>query len=166
MSRRPRRNHTPAFKARRWRLPPSRAIERWLSLRSSSTSTPIRSHRGKRSLRAGHFFETDGDAYLHKYAGLLDTSAILWIVPRSMRWRPSTFVRKPARKCGPIFSEARGRAHLDRRRSTVVRLRILDGCSDFFAFSKIWHYFLVLQVATALGVTEIAGALNLNKGAT
>ena len=38
---------------RRWRLPPSRAIERWLSLRSSSTCTPIRSHRGKRSSEGG-----------------------------------------------------------------------------------------------------------------
>jgi FAD binding domain len=33
------------------RLPRSRAIERWLSLLSSSTSTPIRSQRGRRSLR-------------------------------------------------------------------------------------------------------------------
>jgi hypothetical protein len=30
-------------------LPPSRAIERWLRLPSSSTFTPIRSHRGRRS---------------------------------------------------------------------------------------------------------------------
>ena len=37
---------------RRWRLPPSRAIERWLNWRSSSTSIPIRSHRGKRSSKA------------------------------------------------------------------------------------------------------------------
>ena len=36
----------------RWRLPPSRAIEHWLSLPNSSTSTPIRSHRGRRSSRA------------------------------------------------------------------------------------------------------------------
>src|SRR5437868_4138811 len=38
---------------RRWRLPPSRAIEHWLSLASSSTFTPIRSRRGRRSLRKG-----------------------------------------------------------------------------------------------------------------
>src|SRR5512139_959319 len=50
MSRRPRRNHTPAFKAK-VALAPSRAIEPWLSWRSSSTSTPIRSRRGKRSLK-------------------------------------------------------------------------------------------------------------------
>src|SRR3954468_19417058 len=37
---------------RRWRLPPSRAIERWLNWRSSLTSIPIRSHRGKRSSKA------------------------------------------------------------------------------------------------------------------
>ena len=37
----------------RWRLLPSRAIAHWLSLRSSSTCTPIRSHRGRRSSRAG-----------------------------------------------------------------------------------------------------------------
>jgi len=52
MTRRPRRT-THRSSKQRWRLPPSRAIERWLSLRSSSTSTPTRSHRGKRSLRAG-----------------------------------------------------------------------------------------------------------------
>jgi hypothetical protein len=45
MQRRPRRNHTPAFKAK---VAP-RAIERWLNWRSSLTSIPIRSHRGKRS---------------------------------------------------------------------------------------------------------------------
>ena len=38
---------------RRWRLLRSRAIARWLSLRSSSMSTPIRLHRGRHSLRAG-----------------------------------------------------------------------------------------------------------------
>ena len=37
MQRRPRRNHTPAFKAK-WRLPPSSAIERWLNWWSSLTS--------------------------------------------------------------------------------------------------------------------------------
>lgn len=50
MSRRARRNHTPAFKAK---VAQSRATGRWLSWRSNSTSIPIRSHRGKRSLRAG-----------------------------------------------------------------------------------------------------------------
>src|ERR1700704_5423938 len=39
---------------RRWHSRPSRAIVHWLSLRSSSTSTPVRLHRGKRSLRKGH----------------------------------------------------------------------------------------------------------------
>jgi hypothetical protein len=34
-------------------LQPSKAIAHWLSWRSSSTSTPIRSHHGKRSSRAG-----------------------------------------------------------------------------------------------------------------
>ena len=38
---------------RRWRLPRSRASERWQNLPSSSTSIPIRSRRGRRSLRAG-----------------------------------------------------------------------------------------------------------------
>jgi hypothetical protein len=42
MNRRPRRNHTLAFIA----------IEHWPNWRSSSMSTPIRSHRGKRSWRA------------------------------------------------------------------------------------------------------------------
>ena len=37
----------------RWRLPPSKAIGHWRSLPSSSTFTPIRLHRGRRSLRAG-----------------------------------------------------------------------------------------------------------------
>ena len=42
-SRRPRRNHTPGFEAKgpRWLLPPSKAIEHWLSWRSSSTSRRI-----------------------------------------------------------------------------------------------------------------------------
>ena len=38
---------------RRWRLPPSRAIEHSRSWPSSSTFTPIRSQHGRRSLRAG-----------------------------------------------------------------------------------------------------------------
>jgi hypothetical protein len=52
MSRRPRRNPTATFKAK-VALAAIRGIEHWLSLRSSSTSIPIRSHRGKRSSRAG-----------------------------------------------------------------------------------------------------------------
>ena len=52
MSRRPRRNHTRASRPR-WLLPPSRAIEHWPSWRSSSTSAPIRSRRGKHSSRKG-----------------------------------------------------------------------------------------------------------------
>ena len=51
MSKRPRRNHAPAFKAK-LALAAIKAIEHWLSLRSSSTSTPIRSPRGRRSSRA------------------------------------------------------------------------------------------------------------------
>ena len=50
--RRPRRNHTPAFKAK-VALAAIRAIEHWFSSRSSSTSIPIRSRRGRRSSRAG-----------------------------------------------------------------------------------------------------------------
>ena len=49
MSRRPRRNHTPAFKAK----VAQGGSKTWLSLLSSSTCTPIRSPRGKRSSRAG-----------------------------------------------------------------------------------------------------------------
>ena len=51
MSRRPRRNHTPAFKAKE-ALAAIKGYRRWLSWRNSSMSTPIRSHRGKRSSRA------------------------------------------------------------------------------------------------------------------
>ena len=52
MSRQPHPNpHRPSRRA--WRLRLSRAIERWLSWRSGSTSIQIRSHRGKRALRAG-----------------------------------------------------------------------------------------------------------------
>ena len=51
MQRRPRRNHTPAFKAK-VALAAIKGIERWHSLPSSSTSTPIRSQRGRSSLRA------------------------------------------------------------------------------------------------------------------
>jgi hypothetical protein len=53
MSKRPLRNYTPAFKAKVGACGPSRAIEHWLSWRSSSTFIPIKSHRGKRSWRAG-----------------------------------------------------------------------------------------------------------------
>ena len=52
MSKRRRRNHTPAFKAR-VALAAIKAIEHWPSLRSSSTFTPIRLHHGRRSLRKG-----------------------------------------------------------------------------------------------------------------
>ena len=52
MSRRPRRNHTPAFKAK-VALAAIKAIGHWRSLPSSSTFIPIRSRRGKRSLRKG-----------------------------------------------------------------------------------------------------------------
>ncbi len=50
MQKRPRRNHTPAFKAK-VALAAVRAIGRWLSLPSNSMFTPIRSQRGKRSWR-------------------------------------------------------------------------------------------------------------------
>src|ERR1035437_2719112 len=52
MSRRPRRNHTPAFKAK-VALAAIKGDRTLAELRCSSMSTPIRSHRGKRSLRAG-----------------------------------------------------------------------------------------------------------------
>ena len=59
MSRRPRRNHTPAFKAK-VALAAIKGDERWLSWHSSSTFTPIRSQlesaaggRGGRRVRAG-----------------------------------------------------------------------------------------------------------------
>jgi hypothetical protein len=52
MNRRSRRNHTPTFKAK-VALAAIKAIEDWHSLRNSSTFTPIRSHHGKRSSRAG-----------------------------------------------------------------------------------------------------------------
>ena len=48
---RERRNHTRPSR-RRWRLSPSRAIERWRSLPSSSTSIPTRSHCGRRCRKA------------------------------------------------------------------------------------------------------------------
>ena len=52
MSRRARRNHTPAFKAKgRW--PPSGARARWLNWRSTSTFIPTRSCNGSRSFRKG-----------------------------------------------------------------------------------------------------------------
>ena len=53
MSRRPRRNHTPAFKAKCGACRHQRRSDAGCSLLSSSTFTPIRSHRGRRSLRAG-----------------------------------------------------------------------------------------------------------------
>ena len=46
---------TPRLSRRRWHLPPSRAIEHWLSWRSSSTSIPIRSHRGRQGGAADVF---------------------------------------------------------------------------------------------------------------
>jgi transposase len=48
MKRRPRRNHTPAFKAK-VAIAAIKAIGRLRSLRSSSTFIPTRSQRGKRS---------------------------------------------------------------------------------------------------------------------
>ena len=51
MQRRPRRNHTPAFKAK-VALAAVKGDRRWLNWRSSLTSIPIRSHRGKRSSKA------------------------------------------------------------------------------------------------------------------
>ena len=53
MSRRPRRNHTPAFKAKVALGRHQGRRRRWPSWRSSSTSIPIRSRRGRRSSRAG-----------------------------------------------------------------------------------------------------------------
>ena len=53
MNRRPRRNHTPTFKAKVALAAIKGYFEPWLSLRSSSTCIPIRSHRGRRSLRKG-----------------------------------------------------------------------------------------------------------------
>ena len=51
MQTRPRRNHTPAFKAKVALA--AIVIGRWRSLPSSSPSIPIGSHRGRRSSRAG-----------------------------------------------------------------------------------------------------------------
>jgi len=50
MNRRPRRNHTPAFKAK-VALAPSRTTGPLLNWRSSSTFTPIRSRLGRPSWR-------------------------------------------------------------------------------------------------------------------
>jgi transposase len=50
MSRRPRRNHTPAFK---WHLPPSRAIGHWRSLPSSSDVHPNQITSRKAQLESG-----------------------------------------------------------------------------------------------------------------
>ena len=52
MTRRPRRNHTPAFKAK-VALAAVKGDRTLISWQSSSTSTPTRSHRGRRSLRVG-----------------------------------------------------------------------------------------------------------------
>ena len=52
MSKRPRRNHTPAFKAK-VALSAIKAMEHWLSLRSSSTCTPIRLTPWKAQLEEG-----------------------------------------------------------------------------------------------------------------
>ena len=52
MQRRPRRNHTPAFKAK-VALAAIKGDRTLAQLGSSSTSIPIRSHRGRRSLRKG-----------------------------------------------------------------------------------------------------------------
>ena len=52
MNRRPRRNHTPAFKAK-VALAAIKGDRTLAQLASSLMSTPIRSHRGRLSLRAG-----------------------------------------------------------------------------------------------------------------
>ena len=52
MNKPPCRNHTPAFK-RKWRWPPSRAIERSPNWRSISMFTPIRLRHGKRNSKVG-----------------------------------------------------------------------------------------------------------------
>jgi hypothetical protein len=57
MSKRPRRNHTPTFKAKvaltaiKGDRTPAQLAEHWPSWRSNSASAPIRSHHGKLSSR-------------------------------------------------------------------------------------------------------------------
>ena len=53
MSRRPRRNHTPAFKAKVALAADQGRARRWPSWRSNSTSTPTRSRSGRRSCWKG-----------------------------------------------------------------------------------------------------------------